>query len=459
MVDLKSPRHASPAVASRAQRSAEIADRGRSATTVYAWTTVALLSFLYFVSFIDRVILALLVQPLKADLGLTDLQLGVLFGPAFAIFYALVGLPIARVADRGWRVGLIAVGALTWGVCTVASGLVNSYAALVALRIGLAIGEASLTPATYSLIGALFPSERRVLAASIYSAVGIAGASASYVLGAIVIQFSAIHPLVIAGEAVSTWRLVFFIVGLPPIVGAFVLILLVREPQSERPSSNKLDSIRNVFRSHAAMYIPLFCGAGLLQATNAAFAAWGPEHLRRDLGWAIDKAGTFYGLTGLVGAAAGVLIVPAAARLWQARGHKDSVISAALLSGAVGGFAAAAAPMASDAGTFLALSALGAFGLYGSSTGLVVAMQILAPAEARATLVAILVLCITLLGQAIGPPAVPMLSDHFVAGDGLGQAMTSVAVAASVIGLAILASARKPVRRYLDQLRALLTRA
>jgi predicted MFS family arabinose efflux permease len=111
-----------------------------------AWMTLCLLGLLYLVSFVDRFILALLVQPLKQDLGISEVQLGLLFGTAFALFYALLGLPFARLADRYDRRRLILAGAVLWSLSTIASGFANSYGWLVLLRVGLAIGEAALTP-------------------------------------------------------------------------------------------------------------------------------------------------------------------------------------------------------------------------------------------------------------------------------------------------------------------------
>lgn len=155
---------------------------------VRAWWTVALLSALYVLSFIDRLILALLVSPLKAGFGVSDVQLGLVFGPAFGVFYAVLGLPLARVADRGDRRRLIITGVLLWGFATIASGFAGTFALLIVLRIGLAIGEAALTPAAYSMIGDLFAPHRRTLAASIYSGIGNAGAFASFILGSMVIR-------------------------------------------------------------------------------------------------------------------------------------------------------------------------------------------------------------------------------------------------------------------------------
>lgn len=413
------------------------------------WTTIALLSGLYFISFVDRVILALLVQPLKADLGVSDVQLGILFGPAFAVFYAVVGLPLARLADRGHRVRLIVAGALVWGACTVASGFADTYLMLVVLRVGLAIGEATLTPAAYSLIGASFPAHLRVRAASIYSAVGIAGAAASYILGAAVIQAIGPASRTLGPASFETWQLVFIAVGAPAVLGALLVWLVAREPARDRDAEPP--SLRGVWlylQANRAMYFPLFAGAGILQAVNAAYAAWGPEYLRRSLGWEIRDAGLAFGSTGLVGASLGVLLIPMIGKRLHDRGWQDAIAVVAAAAGLLGGLAATLGPVAGSAQVFLLCNLLAAFGLYGSSTGLVVAMQTIAPLEIRATLVALLLLAITLLGQGLGPPAVAVAAGWFGDG-GLGLALGAVSLAAVLPGLALLAAARGPLGRYL----------
>ena len=133
----------------------------------YAWWVVVVLALALLVSYVDRQILALVVEPMKEDLGYSDTQVGWLYG-GFAIFYALAGLPIAYLVDSRSRKGLIALGIFLWSIATMVCGMVQSFWALFAARIGVGVGEATVTPATYSILGDLMPRQRLPLALSIF---------------------------------------------------------------------------------------------------------------------------------------------------------------------------------------------------------------------------------------------------------------------------------------------------
>lgn len=416
-----------------------------------AWWAIALLGLLYILSFVDRVILALLVAPLKADLGVSDVQLGLLFGPAFAVFYALMGLPIARLADHGNRRNLIVAGVLLWGVATVASGFAGSFWLLLVLRIGLAVGEAALTPSAYSLIGDLFPPERRAMAASIYSATGMAGASGAYILGAAVVQ--GVDAAVAAGHALplAAWQLVLVIVGVPTLLCGLLLALTVREPRRAEAAERApgLAEATAHLRRHARLFIGLFTGAGLTQAVGYAYSAWGPELLRRQFDLSIQQAGYAFGLTGLLAGLGGTLAAPQVTRLLEQRGRRDAVALTSMACVAAGGAFALAAPLQSSALAFLVIHACGAFCLVGAANNVIVALQSLAPARMRATFVALLLMCITLLGLGIGPTAAAVISSAFdPGGQALGRALSILAPAIGLPAFLLFSWSR---RGFLDQ--------
>ena len=400
-----------------------------------AWWAVSVLATLYVLSFVDRSILALLVQPLKSDLGVSDIELGLLFGPAFAIFYALLGLPLARLADRGNRKLVIVCGVTLWGLCTVASGFASAYWQLVVLRIGLAIGEAALTPAAHSMIGDLFPPNRRSLAASVYSAVGMAGSSGAYILGAFAIQ--AVDQATLAGAAptLSSWQIVLLIVGAPALAVGALFALTVREPArgGGHGEASSLREVATYLRANLRLYVGLFAGAGLIQAVGYAYAAWGPEVLRRVYGWPIEKAGIAFGVAGLLAGFGGTLVAPLIARRLEARGVKDAVAVTSIGALVLGVCLAVPAPLQANPYAFLVLKAMASFCLAGGTNNVLVALQTLAPQRMRATLVALLLMCITLLGLGIGPTAAAIASSQLNPdGKSLGLAL---AVLAPCIGL------------------------
>jgi MFS family permease len=385
-----------------------------------AWWTVSLLSTLYVLSFVDRVILALLVTPLKADLNVSDVQLGLLFGPAFAIFYAVLGLPIARLADRGNRKRLIVCGVLTWAAATIASAYAGAFWVLVSFRIGLAVGEAALTPSAHSMIGDLFTPRRRGLAASLYSAAGMAGASGAYILGAAVVH--EVGHLNASGIAPSfnTWRLVLVAVGVPSLLVGLVFAATTREPRRLRTTASA-PGAREAFRYLARrrrLFGGLFLGAGLTQAIGYAYAAWGPEFIHRRFSWPIPQAGLAFGLAGLAAGFGGTLLMPIITQNLFRSGQSRAVALTSMAAVAVGGGLAALAPLQGDPMMFLLLFAGASFCLTGASNNVLVALQVMAPERMRATFVALLLMCITLLGLGIGPSVTALISSRLDPGGG-----------------------------------------
>src|SRR5687767_2827322 len=137
--------------------------------SAYAWYALFVLVLVYIINFIDRQIISILVGDIKRDLNVEDAQIGFLYGTAFAVFYALFGIPLGRLADSWYRGRLMAMGLALWSSMTAFSGFANSFGMLAAARIGVGIGEASASPAAYSMISDWFPKERRATALSIYS--------------------------------------------------------------------------------------------------------------------------------------------------------------------------------------------------------------------------------------------------------------------------------------------------
>ena len=177
-----------------------------------AWYAVVILVVAFIFSFVDRIIISMLVEPLKADLGLSDTQLGLLQGPAFALFYALVGLPIGRWADRYSRRAIIAWGISIWSVMTAVCGLARNFLQLFLARVGVGVGEAALSPAAYSMIADYFPREKLGRAVGVYQAGAFFGAGLSFLVGGLVIQAVAKAgeiSLPVIGE-VQAWQMVFF---------------------------------------------------------------------------------------------------------------------------------------------------------------------------------------------------------------------------------------------------------
>jgi predicted MFS family arabinose efflux permease len=373
----------------------------------YANYVLAVLLLAYIFNFIDRQIISILLQPIKEDLGASDSAMGFLSGTAFALFYATLGVPIARWADVWMRRSIIAIGLFLWSGMTALSGAAQTFAQMAAARVGVGVGEAALSPPAHSLISDYFPPERRATALSIY-AMGI--------------HLGILFGVVAGGwlEQYWGWRLAFVVVGLPGILLAALVQLSVREPA--RGASEGLDPsepvppVRDVFRLLWSLrsFRHLSFATGLTAFGGYAFANWAPTFLRRVHEMAGAELGTKYGLTlglgGVVGSAiAGVL----ADRL----GRRDQRWWLWVPAIAALGPAPFTLAFFFHGDADLALAWL--------FPGLVIAafyqgpvfstVQTLVKLRMRAVASGILLFIINIVGLALGPPSVGLLNDFVFA--------------------------------------------
>src|SRR5215813_1531708 len=204
----------------------------------YAYYVLGVLFVVYIFNFIDRQILAILLQPIKEDLKISDTALGFLTGFAFAVFYTFAGLPLARLADRWVRRSLIAISIALWSVMTATSGLARGFTDLALARIGVGIGEAGATPPAHSLLSDYFPPEKRATVLALYACGVPVGSGLGYWLGGWI-------------NDTFGWRTAFFVVGLPGVFVALLVRFTVREPvrgaSEQRPLSVRQYSLREVW--------------------------------------------------------------------------------------------------------------------------------------------------------------------------------------------------------------------
>jgi MFS family permease len=224
---------------------AAAAEGAKPKVSAYAWYALFVLVLVYIVNFIDRQILSILVADIQADLNVTEAEIGFLYGTAFAVFYALFGIPLGRLADSWYRGRLMAIGLALWSSMTVASGFATTLGQLTAARIGVGIGEASASPAAYSMIADSFPKERRATALSIYSSGLYIGGALSLPIGGFVASAwnqaypeGAGAPLGLIG-----WQVAFLAVGFPGLLLA-LWVLSLREPQRGAMDGNPQPTVR-----------------------------------------------------------------------------------------------------------------------------------------------------------------------------------------------------------------------
>ena len=240
----------------------------------YSWYVLVVLVVVYILNFIDRQILSILAVDIKADLGLTDADMGFLGGAAFAVFYALFGIPLGRLADNWSRVKLLSIGLAMWSIMTALSGFARNQVELTMARMGVGVGEATASPTAYSLISDYFPKRQRATALAIYSSGLYIGGGVSLFLGALIVQsWDAAYPqggpLGLVG-----WHAAFVAVGIPGIlVGLWVATL--REPVRGAMDGLVAPSHPAPFRAFAndlSMIVPPFTLWGAWQRGPAALA-------------------------------------------------------------------------------------------------------------------------------------------------------------------------------------------
>ncbi|WAT17325.1 MFS transporter [Aurantiacibacter sp. MUD11] len=226
----------------------------------YSWYALGILVLVYLVNFVDRQILSILANDIKADLAIDDAQLGFLYGTAFAIFYALFGIPLGRLADNTHRLRLLSAGLALWSMMTMFSGLAKNFAQLTVARIGVGVGEASANPCAYSLISDWFPKRVRATALAIYSSGLFVGSGLSLLIGgAIVEQWNASFP-VDPPFGLAGWQAAFIAVGLPGIALA-IWLLSLREPVRGAIDGEPTSASGNAWREFAgqvARIVPPF---------------------------------------------------------------------------------------------------------------------------------------------------------------------------------------------------------
>jgi len=270
---------------------------------VYAWFVVIVLALANCVSFIDRLILSLLVQPIKADLGISDTAFSLLAGAAFAIFYCGMGLVIARWADRYSRKWIITSGITLWCLMTSLAGTARSYAMLFIYRVGVGVGEATLSPSAYSMLAGYFPPQRLALAIGIFSAGVTAGTGMAFLLGGAVIGWVFSQDpitLPLLGE-LAGWRLVMVLVGAIGLPVALLMLVVEEPPRPSGFTRSTVAEVRTHFRNNLQRYGYVFAGYGTTSITAFAVMTWTPALYQRQYGASIPEAAAVIGTVALVG--------------------------------------------------------------------------------------------------------------------------------------------------------------
>jgi MFS family permease len=419
-------------------------------STGYAWYMVGLLTVAYVLSFVDRYVLGLLIEPIKADLGLTDTQIGLLIGPAFAIFYATMGLPLGWMADKKKRTWIVGAGIFLWSAATVASGLAKNFVHMFIARMSIGVGEATLSPCAMSMISDSFPKEKRAKPIAFYTMALSLGAGIASLLSAGVLQWAKTVenislPLV---GTVAPWQFTFFVVGLPGLLLALVFLTLREPPRHKVPGAkvggdNLPDMLRHVGKNYS-LYLPfiaVFCYMTIIAYSQG----WGAPLFQRTFGWDAAKYAT---VNAIVLLSTGPIAVNYAGWLsdrWSSRGIPDAPVRIALIGVAIIVVTGVAAPLMP--GPYLAMAVYGVntVGIALVSAVGVTALLNISPVGIRAQIVAFYYMCISLAGLLLGPMSIALLNDHVFGVDGIRYSMALVPF---VYGVPLLLAGPYILRRY-----------
>ncbi|TXR37940.1 MFS transporter [Ectopseudomonas mendocina] len=422
-----------------------------------AWVTVVILMVAYVLSFVDRQILNLLVEPIRRDLAINDTQMSLLMGLSFALFYTVCGIPLGRVADTRSRRGLIAVGILFWSAATAACGMAKMYWQFLLCRIGVGVGEAALSPAAYSLIADSFPAERRATAISVYSMGVYLGSGLAFLVGGLVIQFASAQgdvTLPLLGE-VRPWQLIFLILG---VAGVFftLLMLAIKEPVRRGAGAGVAVPLSEVGRyiraNRRTVLLHNFGFAGLAFAGYGS-AAWIPTFYIRTYGWDAGQVGIVYGSIVAVFGCLGIVFGGRLADWMAKRGRSDANMRVGLFS-ALGALPMVVLfPLMDTAFWASVLMAPTVFFLSMPFGVAPAAIQEIMPNSMRGQASAIYLFVITLIGLGIGPTAVALVTDFVFADDAaLRYSLLIVTTLAVLMSIILLAKSLKPYRESVTRL-------
>jgi MFS family permease len=384
--------------------------------------------------------------------------MSLLMGFSFAIFYTILGIPLGRLADRWNRRGLIAGGVVVWSLMTSLCGLASSYWQLFLFRIGVGVGEATLSPAAYSMIADYFPPERRATAISVYSMGIYLGSGIAFLLGGLVINFAVAQGTVslpLLGD-IRPWQLVFFVLGVSGIVFSLAF-LLVREP-----ARKDLDiSAGHVPFSAVVAYLwqnrrTVLChnlGFAMLAFCSYGTAAWVPSFFIRTFNWKAGEVGIIYGLIVMVFGCLGIVFGGWLADRWLKQGMTDAALRVGILASSIailGGIYLLAGN--GQLAAFLMVPTVFALGMpFGAAPSAIVAIV---PNQMRGQTAAVYLFIVNLIGLGVGPTAVALVTDYVFADDlALKWSMLIVGTVANIAAIVFLAAGMKPYRETVRRMR------
>lgn len=406
------------------------------------------------IAFIDRQVVAIVVGPMQEDLGVGDTEIGWLYG-VFALFYAFAAIPIAQMADKKSRKHIIAIGIFLWSLMTIACGLTRNYWQIFLARIGVGIGEATLSPSTTSLIGDYFPRKDVPLALSIFQTGPIIGSGIAFVIGGFVLDIvQQADPMVLpwVGE-LKPWQQTFIYVGLPGMfLAAFFLLIKepIRRPSPVQTDESDMSQLISFYRQHSRTILFHHLGFVSLVLTGYAFVFWSVTFFVRIHGVPAAEASQVFGWIFVIFGPMGPLLIAYIAKRLTDRGQQDANMTAGMIGGIItipSVLLIQVAPSAFWAYVFYAPALLAVNSPFGIASG---SLPVITPPHLRARVAAVYMLT-GAVGMMFGPPLAGAFNEYIFPGaEGVRYSMITMTCFFGVIGVFFLWLARAP---YADSMR------
>jgi MFS family permease len=391
-----------------------------------AWGAVLILTATAILSYTDRQVLSLLVDPLRADLHISDTQVSLLLGTAFALVYGVAGVPLGWLADRVSRRGLIAAGVLVWSLGTISCGLSHGFGQIMASRILVGLGEAALSPAAIALISDGFPPQRRGAAVGLFLSGIAVGVGVSILIGGAVLRVVELGLLSATPlHVLATWRLVLLLTGAPGLVWVLV-ILTIHEPRRRASRAMGETSAAIPEPSPLANWrraAPVFVVLALASLVDNAVGAWAPSLLIRSFAMNAARVGLELGLFLAIGYGGGVLAGGVLADWAGARGGWRAKLWVCLAASLV--ILPLSLLISSSSVAWVLVGVPAYFALSGVVTAAgFSALLDITPPQSRALAMSVSFFLNVAIGAGAGPTLVALAADHIFPSSGLGPAIT-----------------------------------
>ncbi len=421
----------------------------------YAWYALAVISIGYIFAFIDRIVIGMLTPDIIKSLHLTDTEMGLLQGIAFALFYTVFGIPLGWLADRWNRQRILSVGMTVWSVMTAACGLPTTFWPLFAARVGVGVGEATLSPCASSLIADWFPPEKRAKAFGFYTMATALAGIISYLMASLLLAWLGRYPVIdlpLFGER-QPWQVVFIVLGVLGLVPTALFAFTVREPVRRGIASaaqTVAAGTSDFLRTNRVTLICLMVGASLIILEVYATVQWAPTYFLRTFGWSPAKTGLYLALLqspcGVIGAFASGYVV----NWMKSRGVKDAAWVLVLI-GAVGcTIFGGLAPLMPIPALAIGLFMLKALVTNFAPVGALTALAEITPNQHRGFVVSLYVILTGLFAQGMGPLMVGVITDSvFHDPKAIGQSLAILVFGTGVVGVGLLLWGRAAYGRSL----------